>query len=358
MFAVCMALGLLCAAAGIVFYKPLFGLLGAGEAVLEYAGPYFIVTFISALFSIMAQFLNYIAAAESNMKLGMVAFNSNSAIHVALMPVLIFALDMGLLGAAVTSLTAQIACLTLMLLPYIRKKMLISLSVRNIVWKRGMIPQVIKSGIPLGITQILMAFSIAFTNIMGKWLLQDAGESFIAGYGVAVKIMVMVQYLIITYMIGYQAVAAYSYGAKNRARFWEAYRHTRKVVLFAGISAAVLFSLLSWPLVRLFTADPQITQYAVAMMISMAASLAISFPLPPVITAYQATGKGGAGALISSLRQGIVYIPLVLTLPRLLSVWGFYILQPVSDMLSIAIALLVFRQSRKKLDAELTVPPE
>jgi Na+-driven multidrug efflux pump len=243
-------------------------------------------------------------------------------------------------------------------LPYIRKKMLISLSVRNVVWKRGMIPQVIKSGIPLGITQILMAFSIAFTNIMGKWLLQGTGESFIAGYGVAVKIMVMVQYLIITYMIGYQAVAAYSYGAKNRARFWEAYRHTRKVVLFAGISAAVLFSLLSWPLVRLFTADPQITQYAVAMMISMAASLAISFPLPPVITAYQATGKGGAGALISSLRQGIVYIPLVLTLPRLLSVWGFYILQPVSDMLSIAIALLVFRQSRKKLDAELAVPPE
>lgn len=358
MFAVCLVVGLVCTCVGLIFYKPLFGLLGASERVLEYAEAYFIVAFISNFIGILAQFMNYIASAESNMKLGMVAFITNSVIHIALMPVLIFVLNMGLLGAAVTSLIAQVASFILMLLPYVRKKMLLSLSVKNIVWKRGMIPHVLMSGIPLGITQILMAFSIAFTNIMGKQLLKDASESFIAGYGIAVKIMVMVQYLIITYMIGYQAIAAYSYGAKNKTRFWEAYHHTRKVVLFAGISVAVLFSLLSGPLVRLFTDDPQIIQYAVYMMLSMAISLAISFPLPPIITAYQATGKGGVGALISSLRQGIVYILLVLTLPRLLSVLGFYILQPISDILSVTTALLVFQRSRRKLDIELSGEPE
>lgn len=352
MFAICILTGLIFAGAGIVFYQPLFHLLGASDEVLKYAGSFFIVTFISSFFAICAQFLNYIASAESNMKLGMVAFISSSVIQVSLAPVFIFALNMKLMGAAVTSLVAQMVCFTVMFIPYIKRKMLISLSLKNFAIKKGMIPQVIKSGIPLGITQLLMAFSIAFTNIMGKRMLQDIGADFIAGYGIAVKIMVMVQYLVITYMIGFQAVAAYSYGAKNMQRFWEAYRHTKKFTLISGLCMAVLFSALSWPLARLFTAQAQIANFAVYMMISMALSLVISFPLPAIITCYQATGKGGVGALISSLRQGIVYIPLVLILPRLFSALGFYVLQPVSDIVSVTIALVMFERSRRKINNE------
>jgi putative MATE family efflux protein len=361
MFMVCSAAAFVFVSLGIAFCSPLFRALGAAEEVLLYARDYFVIQLIAIFFSACSQFLNYIASAESNMKLGAAAFIGSSLLHVLLTPIFMFALGMGLRGAAISSLVSQLASALILLTPYIRKKMLIELSVKNIRLERGMTGEVVRSGLPLGITQILMALSIALTNILGRTVLAENSVSFIAGYGIAVKAVVMVQYLLISYMIGFQAVAAYSYGAKNRERFWDAYRHSRNVMLISDFVIAVLFAAFSGPLMRMFSGEPEIIRYGSAMITSMCLSLVISFPLPAVITCFQATGKGGIGAFVSSLRQGVCYIPLILALPRLFQVWGFYVVQPVSDIFTVTVALLMFARFRKRLALEfegaVTVKP-
>lgn len=350
MFTVCTAAAFVFSALLFALSEPLFKTLGASAEVFEYAKSYFRIQLISIFFSVCSQFLNYIAAAESNMKLGAAAFILSSLLHVILAPFFMLVLKMGLIGAAISSLLCQLASIAVLIFPYIRKKMLIEISLKHIRLCRGMMSQVVKSGMPLGITQILMAFSIAFTNMVGRSVLGGEGTPFIAGYGLAVKTVVMVQYLLISYMIGFQAVAAYSYGAGNKERFFDAYKHTRKVMLFADILIAGIFFIFAKPLIRLFSGDAMIIKYGSAMITSMCLSLIISFPLPAIITCFQATGKGGTGALVSSLRQGICYIPLILILPRLFSVYGFYFVQPVSDVLTVIIAFIMFSRFKRKLD--------
>jgi len=352
---ICLGIGAVFALVSIMLCDMLFGFLGADKEVLDYARPYFIIALISSLFSIFTQFMNYVASAESNVKLGMIAFITNCLLHVILMPLLMFTFGLGLIGVSLTSLLAQLVSLAIMLRPYLKHKMLISLSVKYFRFKPGMIGQVLKSGVPLGITQFFMVFSIALTNIMGK---QYMGELFVAGFGVAVKIIIMLQYMLIAYMIGYQSIAAYTYGAKNRERFWQAFRHARTVMFFADLCAATIFIGLSRPLMMLLTNEPQIIEFGSKLTRSLALGILLAFPLPAIITCYQATGKGGMGALVSSLRQGVFYIPLVIILPRFFSEWGFYLVQPVSDLLSVTVTLVLFTWERKKLMTEFQVTEE
>jgi Na+-driven multidrug efflux pump len=291
MFMVCSASAFIFVSLGAAFCDPLFRVLGATPEVLLYAKNYFMIQLVSIFFSACSQFLNYIASAESNMKLGAAAFIGSSLLHVILTPLFMFTLGIGLAGAAISSLISQLASAAILLTPYIRKKMLIELSAKNIRLQKGMTGEVVRSGLPLGVTQILMALSIALTNIIGRTVLSENSVSFIAGYGVAVKTVVMVQYLLISYMIGFQAVAAYSYGAKNKERFWDAYRHSRNVMLVSDVIIAVLFAAFAGPLMRMFSNDPEVVGYGSAMITSMCLSLVISFPLPAIITCFQATGR-------------------------------------------------------------------
>lgn len=285
------------------------------------------------------------------MKLGMVAFISNSALQTVFAPVFMFLLGLNLQGAAFASLASNIVSLGLIIAPYLRKKMLLRLSLKKIPIRKGMFSQVLKSGIPLGITQLFTASSIALTNLMGKSVLNDISETFIAGYGIVIRIMVMVQYLLITYMIGYQVVAAYSFGAGKKQRFWEAYRHALKVTFIVAASVSVFICLCSELIIKLFTDDANVINFAKNIVYSLALSFVISSPLPAIITCHQATKQGTSGMLISSLRQGVFYIPLVFILPRIFEIWGFYMLQPASDILAVSLTLIIFAGTRKRINS-------
>jgi len=352
-FAMCAAAAFVFAALGIAFREPLFTALGASKEVLLYAKEFFIIQLAAAFFSSCSQLLNYICICRKQHGLGAAAFILSALLHTLLTPVFIFAFNMGLAGAAVSTLISQLVSFTILLLPFLKKKMLTELSFAQFRLQKGMIAEVVRSGLPLGLSQALMAVSVALTNIIGRAVLLRDSVSFLAGYGISVKLVVMVQYLLISYMIGFQSIAAYSYGAKDGNRFWTAYRHSQKVMLIADVVVAAVFSALCVPIMRMFSNDAQTIAFGSSMIISMCAGLAISFPLPAIITSLQASGKGAVGALVSSLRQGICYIPLVFILPRLFFERGFYLVQPISDLLSVTISIVLFARFRKEANMSL-----
>ena len=69
----------------------------------------------------------------------------------------------------------------------------------------------------------------------------------------------------------------------------------------------------------------------------------LSFPLVGWITMcnmmMQTMGKGVRATILSMSRQGLFFIPLVLTLPAYFGLFGVQVSQPISDVVSFLVAI-------------------
>ena len=62
---------------------------------------------------------------------------------------------------------------------------------------------------------------------------------------------------------------------------------------------------------------------------------------------YQTIGESGYGLFLSTIRQGIFYVPLILILPKLFDFTGICLSQPISDVLTIVVCLLSVKKMKK-----------
>ena len=62
---------------------------------------------------------------------------------------------------------------------------------------------------------------------------------------------------------------------------------------------------------------------------------------------YQTIGASRYGLFLSLIRQGLFYVPFILTLPKLLGVTGIYLTQPAADVLTILVCLLSIKSMKR-----------
>ena len=134
-----------------------------------------------------------------------------------------------------------------------------------------------------------------------------------------------------------------AFGAKNEDRFHESVRFALKgPLLLTGLVAAV-YIILSRPLIMLFNRNPVIIGYGSKLLISQVA-LYPAFGLCYMMTiTFQTIGASLYGLFLSMIRQGLFYIPFIVTLPKLLGVTGIYFSQPAADILTILVCICSIR---------------
>ena len=165
-------------------------------------------------------------------------------------------------------------------------------------------------------------------------------------------------YVVMGFMQGYQPVASYAFGAKNEDRFHQAVRFVLKGALLLTVLVAAVYILLSKPLILLFNRNPAIVGYGRRLLISQAA-LYPAFGLCYMMTiTYQTIGASRYGLFLSLIRQGLFYVPFIMTLPRLLGVTGIYCSQPAADLLTIVVCVLSVRSMKAIASNNMGTPQE
>lgn len=61
---------------------------------------------------------------------------------------------------------------------------------------------------------------------------------------------------------------------------------------------------------------------------------------------FQTIGDSGYGLFLSTIRQGLFYVPAILLLPRLLGINGIYLSQPAADVLTILVCILSIKKMK------------
>lgn len=340
-------IGAFLCAGGIVFMEPLLRAFGASDAVLPLAKDYAFWMFVAAIFNLPAQSMNCAARAESSVKISSVAVITGAALNVILDPIFMFdwGFNMGVGGASLATTVSQMVTFAILVCFYWSGKSIIKISVKYLKPTLQLFKEVIFIGIPSAVIQICLAVATSLTNVAAATL--PDSDLIIAAYGVVQRLILVGCYVIMGFMQGYQPVASYAFGAKNEKRFHDSARFSLKATLMLSVGVAALYILLSRPLILLFNQNPAVVEYGMKLLISQVA-LYPAFGLCYMMTiTFQTIGASKFGLFLSTIRQGLFYLPCILLLPRFLGVSGIYFSQPIADVLTLLVCLLSYKSMKR-----------
>lgn len=330
----------------VVFLEPILKQLGALESVMPYALSYTRIYILFSIFNVFNVTMNNIVSSEGAAKTAMCALMAGAVLNVALDPVFIYTLGLGVAGAAIATALSQIVS-TLVYLGYIlRKKSVFSFSPRECCFSREILSEILKIGIPTLVFQLLTSLSIGMINDAAK----DYGASALAAMGPFTKIMSMGTLVVFGFLKGFQPIAGFSYGAGKWGRLHEAI----KTALFWSTLFCVAFGLtaaiFSTQILSLFTRDDM------EMIRIGAAALranALSFTLFGFYTVYSflflVMGRAKEGCILGACRQGLCFVPVILILPAFWGLNGILYAQPIADVLSAAVTVFMAVQLHREL---------
>lgn len=337
--AISIMIGIALCVGGIIFIEPIMKAFGASEASLPLAMDYAFWMFIAALANLPAQSMNCAARAESSVKISSIAVITGALLNVLLDPIFMFdwGLNMGVEGASLATAISQFVTFFIMTWFYLSGRSIIKIKKEAFCPSWNLIKTVAVIGIPTAVIQICLSVAASLTNIAAAGLAQS--DEIIAAYGVVQRLILIGCYIVMGFMQGYQPVASYAFGARNEERFHQSVRFALKGSLLLTLIVEVVYILLSTPLIMVFNQNPIIINYGKWLLISQVA-LYPAFGLCYMMTiTYQTIGDSRYGLFLSFIRQGLFYIPFILTLPRFLGVKGIYLSQPAADILTIIVCI-------------------
>ena len=176
------------------------------------------------------------------------------------------------------------------------------------------------------------------------------GDAAIAAMSIVTRFIMFINSSIIGFGQGFQPVCGFSYGAGKYSRVREAFWFCVKVatVLLLVLGAGSI--LLSQQIVTVFRRDDA----EVIAIGTRALRLQLcTLPLWGFIVMSnmltQSIGYGARATLLSVARQGIFLIPLLLVLPRVIGLTGIQIAQPISDICTLVLTVVVVSGVLKQL---------
>jgi len=332
---------------GIVFIEPLMRTFGASEAVLPQAKDYAFWMFIAALFNLPAQSLNCAARAESSVKISSVAVITGAALNVLLDPVFMFSwgFNMGVEGASLATTISQCVTFLILIYFYLSGRSVIKVKPKFFRLSGSFLWSVMSIGIPTAVIQICLAAATSMTNIAAKPL--PDSDLIIAAYGVVQRLILIGCYVVMGFMQGYQPVASYAFGAKNEDRFHTSVMFALKGALILTVVVAAVYIILSEPLIRLFNSNQVVVEFGKYLLISQIIFYP-AFGLCYMMTiTFQTIGAAKMGVFLSLIRQGLFYMPFILTLPHFMGVKGIYLSQPFADIITVLVCIMLIKPMKK-----------
>ncbi len=340
--------GLMISAAAAVFMDPIVRLLGSTPTIAPYAKQYLTYILIAAPAMTGSYTLNNLLRFEGKASLGMVGMMTGAVLNIALDPVLMFALDMGIAGAAAATAFSQVVSFTILLSMYLRGKTAVRISLKKADLKPRMVGDIMTTGLPSLLRQVLNSLATILLNSSAG----PYGDEAVAAMSIVSRVSFFVFALALGIGQGFQPVAAFNYGAKKYARLRRAFWVT--VVMAETILAvtALAGSLISDHLIALFRDDPQVIVIGTrALRLQFFTLLFLPFTMAAEML-YQSTGHRAGASLMSAARSGLFFIPALLILSRVRGLAGIQEAQPLAYVLAFPLSLYYVLRFLRRIPAE------
>ena len=341
--------GVLLAVVLNLFCEPILYLLGTNAEILPYATHYLRILALGApamIFSVSAATL---LRADGAIRRGLVGNLSGSLTNILLDPLFILAFGWNIAGAAAATMLGNLVASGLYLHHILRRSDALSLRPADALRCPSRLGRVLTLGLPNGVSSLLSGLAGSFSNR----LLAAYGTNALAAMAAADKSAMVVTLVQMGICMGLQPLLSYNVGGRNLPRLRAVLSRSLGLTVGFGTLFSLFCLLAQRPLIGLFLSDPE----AVFLARQLLPWLLAGSPLLGLyylgINFLQAAGYAGSATLLSALRQGVLLVPALYGFHHLLGLPGLAAARAATDLLSAAIALLLFIMVWHKLTSSL-----
>ena len=318
-------------ALGLAFRRPILYLFGASDLTFPYANDYLTIYLLGTLFVMIGLGMNPFINAQGFSRMGMMTVALGAAVNIVLDPIFIFALDMGVRGAALATVLAQ-GCSALWVLKFLTgRRALLRLRWNTLRLQAARVRRILA----LGASGFAMSMTNSLVQVLCNASLQHYGGDLYVGVMTVINsIREVVSMPVQGITNGCQPVLGYNYGAGEYERVRRGIRFT--TVLTVGYSVAAWALVMAVPelLIRIFNDEPELIAAGIpAFRLYFAAFFCMSFQFIGQ-SVFVGLGRSRSAVFFSLLRKAFIVAPLTLLLPGLgMGVDGVFVADPVSNVL-------------------------
>ncbi len=328
-------------------------LLGAPESVVPQTNDYLRYIVLATPFMMSALTLNNQLRLQGNARFGMVGIVSGALLNIALDPILIFTLDMGVSGASLATAISQLFAWALLLYGTFRPES-VHIRLRDFKPSWKVYYEIFRGGLPSFFRQVFnCAAAISLNYCAARYAAPGQEASAVAAFAVVTRIMMFAFSVVLGFSQGFQPVCGYNYGAKLYGRVRASWLFATCVGTAFLLVVSAVGLLFAPQIVALFRSeDPALIEIGAETLRWQCAA----FPLVAFFTTtgmlFQNIRMTGPATLLSICRNGIFFLPALLLLPLWLGLQGVQMAQAVADFLTFLLCIPYAMWINKKLSSQ------
>lgn len=341
-FYISIATGAVLAVLMLLFRVPMLHLLGASAEAYPHAEAYYTVLAIGAPLTVLRFIHSNLVRCEGMATESMIGSMLGTVLNIVLDPILISVLGWGATGAAVATIVGYLCSDVYFLWLLHRKSRCLSVKLSQCRVSAGELQQIMGVGVTAALSNLMQSLVVI---VMNQFLL-PYGNDKIAAMGIAMKVAMIAQMLLVGFAFGGVPIFGYLYGAglrgimKNLIRFCLCFM----TVLALLLTALVCLNATGW--MKIFVEDAGIIATGAEMLRWQACTAAFACVVMLLTVLFQATGKIVPAFVLSLSRQGVVFLVVLVVCVKLFQYQGVLMAQAVADVLSAALALGLLAANR------------
>ena len=341
-FYISIATGAVLAVLMLLFRAPMLHLLGASAEAYPHAEAYYTVLAIGAPLTVLRFIHSNLVRCEGMATESMIGSMLGTVLNIVLDPILISVLGWGATGAAVATIVGYLCSDVYFLWLLHRKSRCLSVKLSQCRVSAGELQQIMGVGVTAALSNLMQSLVVI---VMNQFLL-PYGNDKIAAMGIAMKVAMIAQMLLVGFAFGGVPIFGYLYGAGLRGMMKKLIRFCLcfMTALALLLTALVCLNATGW--MKIFVEDAGIIATGAEMLRWQACTAAFACVVMLLTVLFQATGKIVPAFVLSLSRQGVVFLVVLVVCVKLFQYQGVLMAQAVADVLSAALALGLLAANR------------
>ncbi len=320
---------------GLIFLDGLVGILGATPTIAPYARQYAMYILIGTPFMASSLVLNNQLRFQGSAFFGMIGMGVGAVLNIALDPLFIFVLDMGVSGAALATILSQIVSFCLLLRGCTRGGN-IAISLKNFSPSWARYKEIARGGTPSLFRQGLGSVATICLNFAAGIY----GDAAIAGMSIVTRVLQFANSAIIGLGQGFQPVCGFNYGAKLYGRVRKAFWFTVSLAFCVLLIGSIVGIAFAPQIIAIFRKeDLEVIKIGALSLRLQCIFLPLSAFVVGSNMMLQTIGKPVKASISAAARTGLFFVPAILILPQFFGLLGVQMSQAVADLCSFVLCV-------------------
>ena len=339
----------------LIWSRDLLLTFGASENTIAYATEYMSIYALGTIFVQLTLGMNAFIAAQGFTKISMISVIIGAVANIALDPLFIYGLHMGVRGAALATILSQALSCAWGISFLCSKKSFLRLRINNLIPS----PKIVLPCVALGSATFIMQASESVISVcFNSSLLHYGGDIAVGAMAILTSVMQFAMLPPQGIAQGAQPILSYNYGAKNAERVKKTYKTLLVTCVIYSVTIWLAVMIMPRVFVSIFTPDAALVDFAAkALRIYFSGMVLFGIQIACQMT-FVSLGNAPSSIIVAVVRKFVLLLPLIYIVPHLASdpTIGVYMAEPIADVTAVTFTTILFifqfRKALKKIETE------